>query len=77
MPTETRQLLLDYRERVYRALKEHDFELYRKCIQSGEAVSLNHNCNLRLAADIEAAIIMQVADALSIKAHPQRIAETR
>ena len=72
MPTDTRQILSDYRERVYRALKEHDFELYRKCVQSGEGVSLTHNCGPRLAADIEAAIILQVADALGIKAHPQR-----
>ena len=69
--TDTRKLLSDYRERVYRALKERDFELYRKCIQSAEAVSINHNAGPRLAADIEAAVIMQVADAIGVKAHPE------
>jgi hypothetical protein len=56
----------DYRERVYRALKEHDFDLYQRCIQAGEAVSLTHNANHCLAADIEAAVIMSVADALGV-----------
>ena len=69
---DTRQLLSDYRERVYRALKDHDFELYRKCIQSAEAVSINHNANHRLAADIEAAVVMQVAEAIGVKASPNR-----
>ena len=68
---DTRKLLSDYRERVYRALKEHDFELYRKCIQSAEAVSITHCVGSRLAADIEAAVIMQVAEALGVKAHPE------
>jgi hypothetical protein len=41
------------RQRAYDALKAHDLDLYRRCIQGAEAVTLNHNLGSRAASDCE------------------------
>ena len=68
--TDTKILIGEHRERIYRALKAHDIGLYRRCIEAGEAVSLTHGAGHRLAADIEAAIVLSVADALGVYIDP-------
>lgn len=68
--TDTKTLISKRRERVYLALKAYDFDLYRRCIHAGEAVSLTHGAGHRLAADIEAAIVLTVADAFGVYLDP-------
>lgn len=55
------------RERFYRALKASDFDLYRRCIQSAEAITLNHDLSHKVAVEIEAAVVFAACDALGLK----------
>ncbi len=61
----TERVRADYRP-IYRALKEHNFAHYRKCIEAGEGVSLNHNLGRKAAADVEIAVVYAVVDALKL-----------
>jgi hypothetical protein len=64
------RLISERRDRIYKALKMHDFDLYRRCIQAAEAVSLNHHFYGKVAADIESAVVLMVADALKLEVKP-------
>ncbi len=55
----------DYKP-IYRALKEHDFVLYRECIEAAEGVSLNHDLDHKPAADVEIAVVYSVVKALKL-----------
>jgi len=66
MAITAKQLVAHYREEQYRALKAKDFDLYRRSIQAAEAVSLNYNLPHHIAADIESAVVLMVADALGL-----------
>ena len=55
------------REQFYRALKSADFELYRRCIQGAEAITLNHNLPNKVAVEIEVAVVFAACDALRLK----------
>lgn len=61
------ELLASSRERIYRALKDHDPQVFSDAIRSAEAVSLNHNLPHKVAVDIEAAVVLSVAQALRLK----------
>jgi hypothetical protein len=67
MGVSVKQLIADNREKIYRALKIHDFQRYRDAIQSAEAVSLTFDLPQNVAAEIEAAVVLSVADALGVK----------
>jgi hypothetical protein len=64
----TSALIAAHREKVYRALKERDFDLYRRSIQAAEAVTLTFDLPQRVAVELEAAVVLMVADALGVKA---------
>lgn len=68
MSTPTKELLAKRREEIYAALKRRDFDLYRRSIQAAEGVVLHHRLGDRptLAADIEAAVVLMVADAVGV-----------
>ena len=51
----------------YNALKSHDMCLFRRCVQCGEGVALSHNLELKVASDIEVAIVYSVCDALGLE----------
>jgi len=53
-------------EKAYARLKAHDAELYRKCIQYGEGVTLKHGLGHRAAADLEIATVFAVAEAIGV-----------
>ena len=52
--------------RYYMALKDHDPDLFRRCLQAGNGVSMTHNLNHKVAADVEENIVLMVCDALGI-----------
>ena len=69
--TDTRQdggAALDHRhvlwQPFYRKLKDRDPVLYRKAIQYGEGVSINHNLSHKAAAELEFSMVCLALDAL-------------
>lgn len=55
-------------KRIYVALKRANPKLYRDAIHSAEAVTLTHNLGLKVADDVEAAVVLMVAKAAGIEA---------
>ena len=70
MSDRVRKLIEEHRERLYRALKEHDMQLYRDTLASSEAVCITHQCDSRLAADIESACVLSVCHAIGLTVTP-------
>lgn len=54
-------------KKYYAALKAVDPNAYYKAIQYGEGVSLTHNLDYKVAADIEVALVMQACELLDIQ----------
>ena len=54
----TRDVARDARQKkMYLALKEADFELYRAAIEAAEAITMNFNLSLKAAVAVEEATI--------------------
>jgi hypothetical protein len=58
------------RQRWYDTLNAVDPDLFRRCVHAAEAVTLNHDLPLPVAAAIEWAVIGSVCDALGLNAAP-------
>lgn len=56
------------RARIYRALKEADPIRYREAITVAECLIINHRLPPQAAVDVEAAVVLAVANALGVKA---------
>ncbi len=66
--SDLRERIGSSREKIYRALKDADPARYRDAINTAEAVTINHGLPPRAAADVEAAVVLSVANALGVKA---------
>jgi len=54
-------------ERWYKTLRAVEPDAYRKAIEFSEGVSLTHNLDTKVAADVEVACVMLACDLLGVK----------
>lgn len=60
-------MMSDKWEPWYRTLKAVEPEAYRKAIEYGQGVSLTHDLDNNIAADVEIACVMLACELLGVK----------